>query len=298
MAFAARRYVPFAAVGAAFSSAQSLAGIRRLYGGRLTLRWPRVALPPLAAALAVLPILSFPPRHGASIDPERFPVRAVGYMKENGIDAGVYNVFHLGGFLEWTMGQPVFQDGRGALPPGDERGALFGPSNSRYFAPLDARYRFDALLLDHPGPPAWVPPRAFPRCASADCNVANRNTWALVAFDDGGALYLRRDGRYRALALRDGYAYLHPSNAPDALFGPATTPASARLEADRSLRESATCVRCAVAAAIARAATRDVAGANEALDALGERSEHPNVLWMRAQLGNYTTRSQAPRPSH
>jgi hypothetical protein len=171
------------------------------------------------------------------------PRRAVAYLEGIGFRGRLFNTFHLGGYLEWNLDQQVFQDGRVYLRPEDAAAAIAGPADHALFAGLDARYRFDALVLgnDTIGPRTQA---LLTVTAPAEDWSADRVVWALVAFDDGGQLYLRRDGPYAAFAARDEFHFAWPSH-------PATLPhpnrAGAMQDFQRSLREVPDCTSCALA---------------------------------------------------
>ena len=135
----------------------------------------------------------------------------------------------------------MFQDGRGSLLPADAAAALAGPSAFDRFAALDARYRFDALVVHYP----QFTDGAFGRLASLPPGSdwgADRRVWALVAFDDGGQVYLRRDGAHAAEAARDEFRLATPTNSLAlAQWGER---AALRSELLRSLREVPDCARC------------------------------------------------------
>ncbi len=172
---------------------------------------------------------------------KQMPVRSAEYLKSIGFRGRLFNTFHLGGYLEWALDQKVFQDGRGHLLPGDAAAAVAGPSAYAKFESLDSRYRFDALVT-HYRQFADSGSRALLASARGGDWGADRATWALVAFDDGGQVYLRRDGAYGAFAARDEYPSAMPAN-PLAL--PQTSdPGRLRLDLERSLREVPGCLRC------------------------------------------------------
>jgi tetratricopeptide (TPR) repeat protein len=178
------------------------------------------------------------------IGPARhLPRRGLAYLEAIGFRGRLFNTFHFGGYLEWHLGGKVFQDGRGSLRPEDAVAALAGPADRALFAALDARYRFDALLLTNDA----IGPRTralLMATAPAEDWAADRTIWALVAFDDGGQLYLRRDGPYAALAARDEFRFAWPSHPPTL---PHPDRAGAMRDLQRSLREVPGCASCAVA---------------------------------------------------
>ncbi len=189
-----------------------------------------------AAALATLPLGMLAPhiRFGAGLTHGAFPVRGTEYLRALGFEGPLFNTFHLGGYLEWA-GLSPFQDGRGATSPEDTAAAVAGPTQRWLFAGLDARYRFDALLVTYPAgdPESGAPFGVF------DPDPA---VWALVAFDDAALLYLRRDGRYAAAAARDAFRHLTP--AEPALVLPPADPEATLGELRRSVLEAPDCFRC------------------------------------------------------
>lgn len=247
-AFLAMRFVLMLAVVAAPIAGRNLAEVaerlpERL--GRFPLRraaWVAGAVALAAAAWSVVQTegLSF----GTELRRALFPVRAAEYALANGVRGRFFNIFHQGGYLEWRLDRQVFQDGRGLLPLGVEAAAARGPGDYLGFRELDERYRFDAVFTIFPtfGPGEE---ETFSATIGADADwAADRRTWALVAFDDGGLLYLRRDGAYAALAARDEYRSVLPANAP--LAGSAAGRGTEGLLADlaRSVSEAPDCVRC------------------------------------------------------
>ncbi len=240
--FAAVRFALFFAVVAAPVAGRGLgAALAKLpdRAGRLPARALAAAVM-VAAALGSLPYGAQAPhvRFGSGIAAELFPVRAADYLDAAGFHGRLFDTFHLGGYLEWRRIGPPYQDGRGSAPSDDEPGATTGPLDRASFAPLDARYRFDALVLAYPA----IDP-ALGRFLGPDAYAPAAETWALVAFDDGGLLYLRRDGRYAALAARDEYREASPANPFLLQTGPAELP-GVLAELRRSVVEAPRCVRC------------------------------------------------------
>jgi hypothetical protein len=173
---------------------------------------------------------------GAGLVPGVFPVHCADYLAEHGFDGRLFNTIDLGGYLAWRAVGP-FQDGRGIPLAEDVDGALAGPLLPWLFEPLDRRYRFDALLVTYP----ITQPQAF-AIAMAGGYDPDPRRWALVAFDDAGLLYLRRDGKYAALATGDAYRVIAPANP--ILRLPPPDPAGAVAEYRRSVRENPDCMRC------------------------------------------------------
>jgi Tfp pilus assembly protein PilF len=204
-------------------------------------RWGVIGVAALGVSIAGWSMFHIPGiRFGTGLA-RQVPVRAVEYLKSIGFEGRLFNTFHFGGYLEWTLGQKVFQDGRGHLLPDDARAAYAGPSAYARFATLDSRYRFDALVTHYP---QFTDAGYSERVASAPGADwgADRATWALVAFDDGGQVYLRRDGRYAAFAAGEEYRHAMPANS---LAAPQPGDRGGlRQDLERSLREVPDCLRC------------------------------------------------------
>ncbi|MBI3185477.1 MAG: tetratricopeptide repeat protein [Myxococcales bacterium] len=257
------RFAPMAAVVMAPIAARNLSA----FLARLPIRIGKLSTQ-LACSLALAPLVAFAAWHAAHIPGVRFgtqlrlshfPVRAAQYLHQLDFHGRLFNTFHLGGYLEWTLDRlVVFQDGRGLLHQDDMEAATGGADPSK-LARLDAKYHFDALVLAYPGSAALTP--GAEAALGKDDWLADRSLFSLVAFDDGGLLYLRRDGPYATQAARDEYRALLPGNP----FAPkqATPDELARLmpELERSLIESPRCSRCRMMLGFVQLAQGDAAAA-------------------------------------
>jgi Tfp pilus assembly protein PilF len=253
--------------------------------GRLRLG-PRALAGAALAALAVVHPATFrvPPAisFGTGLWPDAYPVRGADYLASIGFDGHVYDTFHFGGYLEWRAISP-YQDGRGTAAAGTLEASLLGPDDPKSFAALDARWSFDALLLQYAD--VSGPRGETLRAAKGDGDwIVDRARWALVAFDDGGLLYLRRDGKYAALAARDEYRLAKPGNASVELRRSALGPVMA--EYDRAIREAPSCARCRyLLATCALAAGRPgdaLRAAEPALETAGRRMPELVLVAARA----------------
>jgi tetratricopeptide (TPR) repeat protein len=197
----------------------------------------------LASTVVLVYLLPWPSvvRSGIGLRKYAFPIRATDYFLANRLSIPFFNTFHFGGYMEWRTGGPVFQDGRGLLQAGDEETAIAGPQNYPLFTRIDARYGFEALVVAYPAPDAAAAAALAESAPGADWG-ADRSRWALVAFDDGGMLYLRRGGRYQSLIERDEYRYTRPANT---VFSVPPDQAPLILaDLRRSVVEAPACVRC------------------------------------------------------
>ncbi len=245
LAFRAGRFAVMAAVVAAPVTARNLAGaIEAVPAAFLRARGRALLVAALGVASVAATLLVPVPSvvvAGTSFMSGLFPVRAVDYLLAHGISGPIFDTFHFGGYLEWRTGGPVYQDGRGIIPAGEEEESIAGPQSYPLFARLDARYGFEALVVNYPAPD---PASAAALAASAPLAdwAADRRTWALVAFDDGGLLYLRRNGRYAALAARDEFRFARPANSITNA-APGTLP-FILADLRRSVSETPDCIRC------------------------------------------------------
>lgn len=174
--------------------------------------------------------------------------------------ARIWNSITTGGYLEWTLpGAKIFQDGRLMWRDGDAEGAVDGPAKRASFAPLEERWRFDALVMDYPSVPN-VPGVLFMN----EDPAADRKRYALVGFDDGAMLYVRRDGALAHLAQRE-FKVAVPSAPVNAslLLDPARRTA---LAADyrRAMMEAPSCKICRAGLWLVYAAEGNARAANTA----------------------------------
>jgi hypothetical protein len=232
-----------------------------------------------AAAVAALPLAAAEPTFcpGAGLRPGAYPVRGVDYLEKLGFKGRLFNTFQFGGYLEWRGVGPPYQDGRGMILPGEERAAMAGPLDRHAFLALDRKYRFDALLLAYPDESPASSARLQSMLGDGDW-AADRATWSLVAFDDGGLLYLRRDGAHADRAAADEYVDAMPANAA---FSPRPDriPALAA-EFRRSVRESPGCALCRYYDGLAALSLGRAGEAREALAAIPDPAcaAHPLPL--------------------
>ncbi len=257
MAASAIRFGPLAAVVAAPIAARNLgpAASRLAAAARPTLR-PLViagAAALLALGLASIPLNPYTREKGIGLSlgfgggPKFVPVRAADYLKAIGFRGRLFDTFHFGGYLAWKLGIPVYQDGRGLLPAGEAEAAFAGPHNPGDFAPIDHKYRFDALVVGYPLTDDAPEAQTRMMARTRGDFVASPAEWALVAFDDGGLLYLRRDGPLAEAAAREAYRRFIPGIP---LSVEQEVPAEALpewiAEVERSVREAPRCLRCRV----------------------------------------------------
>ncbi len=245
LGFSAGRFAVMMAVVAAPITARNLGEALDQLPERWLSGWAR---PAGGAALLLLGLGGcawFPSpsvvRFGTELRAYAFPVRAVDYLVVNRIEGSIFNTFHFGGYIEWRTNRMTYQDGRGLIVPGDEEASVSGPQNYGLFYGLDRKYQFEALVVNYPQPDPATAASLASSNPDADWG-ADRRFWALVAFDDGGLLYLRRDGRYAGLIARDEFKLVRPANTYLSVPRDQATPFLVELR--RSVTAAPTCVRC------------------------------------------------------
>lgn len=268
----AARFAPLLALVCAPIAARNLGELLARVPERLG-RVPVRALATAACALgaaAALPLASMESMlcPGTGFRPGAYPTRGVDYLEAAGFDGVLFNTFQFGGYLSWREIGPPYQDGRGMIRAGEELAAMRGPLDRPTFAALDRKYRFDALLLAYPDEQPSSTARFGAVYGDSDW-TADRETWSLVAFDDGGLLYLRRDGVLAERAARDEFRTAMPANTA---FSPRAEQIPALLsEFRRAVREAPGCVLCRYYHAVAALSVGRVDEARQSLSTI--RSE-------------------------
>jgi len=245
LGFSAGRFAVMMAVVAAPITARNLGEALEQLPERWLAGWARPAGAAALLGLAVAGLAWFPVpsvvRFGTGLRSYAFPVRAVDYLVANRIEGPIFNTFHFGGYIEWRTNRMTYQDGRGLIVPGDEESSVSGPQNYGLFYNLDRKYHFEALVVTYPQPDPATAASLASSNPEADWG-ADRRFWALVAFDDGGLLYLRRNGRYAHLIERDEFKACRPANT--FLSVPRDQAGQFLAELRRSVAAAPDCVRC------------------------------------------------------
>jgi len=139
--------------------------------------------------------------YGFSVDTSFIPEKALVYMDRNQIDGKIFNLFEWGGYITWRdfPKRSVFIDPRGYIPQ-EILGKYFSAFNApKELAALDAQYGFDSIITNYNfemSPFDGGLSEAF-----------DSKKWALVYWDDISILFLKKTGRYEALARRDEYRH-------------------------------------------------------------------------------------------
>ncbi|HZJ71312.1 MAG TPA: hypothetical protein VFF36_10315, partial [Planctomycetota bacterium] len=170
---------------------------------------------------------------GVALDLTEAPVAACDAIARDGVRGRAFNQFELGGYLLWRFwperDRLPFLDVHVAGTPEDRLATMQAFADPAAWRALDARHRFDWVLLRH---------RELPGAVLLDA-LDRDSTWALISLDDVAALYVRSSSPAAAHAYRvvpaghQGIARLGDRCVADlALRG------AARAELERMARES------------------------------------------------------------
>ena len=175
------RFLPLSAIGLGPLALAGLASLRRRRGGSVVVAFAGVA--------AVAALASHMSRPGLGLARGAFPERAAAFAKEHALAGKVFNDFHFGGYLIWTLGEraPVFVDGRSM--------ALYGVEFVRE-AVSATDSALERMLDERDVSIAIVPPD---RRLGA---IQRKPGWSLLFFDDTAAVLVRDRDHDTSLAYR------------------------------------------------------------------------------------------------
>jgi len=198
--FAIRNTFEFYLV-AAPGLALGLSALRQRLGAPVALAIPLLAV--VAFEAGPLPVWLRTLRFEGRFDPEALPVRAAAFARAEGLTGRYFNSFRDGGYLEYALDQPAFQDGRvlawphaffARLKETEARPAAF----LRLMRELDVEWAFATRRNEPLG--GYTLFRGSPE-------------WALVYCDDLSEVYLRRDvPRFAPTLARLEYRFFRPDN--------------------------------------------------------------------------------------
>lgn len=177
----------------------------------------RLPLPAIAAAaiLALAVVKQGGVATGA--DPAQFPVASVARLTELGLKGNVYNPDQLGGYLVWKLypERRAVTDGRNELHLTWIREYGEARLDSRAWAALIAKYQLTLAVEEYRRESMEVVDGVTGerRRVPASLVYFPREKWALVAFDDVGLVFARRDAHDAALLAREEYRALVPDAA-------------------------------------------------------------------------------------
>ncbi|MGK2858588.1 MAG: hypothetical protein ACSLFQ_15410 [Thermoanaerobaculia bacterium] len=198
----------------------------------------RLPLPAIAAAAIVA--LGVWKQGGIATgpDPAQFPVASVARLQALGLEGNVYNPDQLGGYLIWRFypERRVVTDGRNELHLtwiGEYGKARL---DSRAWRELIEKYSLTLAVEEYRRESMEVIDAVTGerRRVPASLVYFPRDKWALVAFDDVGLVFARRDRHDAALLAREEYRALVPDAAMPLVDERPETIALARREVARA----------------------------------------------------------------
>lgn len=250
---------------------------------RSTTSFMRGAL--VACATMIVPAQSalLPRRYGFDVDDRVFPVRAAQFLREARTAANLYHTFTFGAYLVWGLPEyRVFGDTRETPFRGLTnlyRQAYASPNVARA---LYDRYDVNTILVPIPGT------ERIGDLGWRDIleEFTPRAKWALVYFDDGALVMVRRVPANVHVVREHEYKMLRPNLPPDLYAdSPARTPATDALyasELSRCLSTKPEIRYCAAALSFFGSASREIY--SHGLSVADQRSRAP-VADLRVRAG-------------
>lgn len=169
-----------------------------------------------ASAAVVATVLAGQPWTDIGIDHSLFPIAATEQLKRSGFHGNIYNPDQFGGFLIWSFypERRVVTDGRNELHRTWIPAYAQARVDSRAWNRLLQRYGLSLAVDEYRG--ALVPVvdtrtgRTVAQAASR--TYFPRSRWALIAFDDAGLVFARRDAYPSEVIARLEYHHLVPDD--------------------------------------------------------------------------------------
>jgi len=150
---------------------------------------------------------------GTGVLANSYPAAAVDFMAQHGVRGPGFNHFEFGGYLLWR-----FWPERDRLPFMDIHQT--GTLEDRRLAGLMLNDASAWRTLENKYPFEWALLRRLHGAADVSLDIVEADSiWTLAFLDDAAALYLRRGGRFAALADSFGYRYLRAGRAGMAAMG-------------------------------------------------------------------------------
>jgi len=135
-------------------------------------------------------------RTGVGLDREGQPVEAAEFLVKNKLEGRVLNEMNLGGWLGWTLPQPIFVDGRLEVM-GEEfyTKQMAAKMREGGLASLLSEYRPDILVMMGIDTPQWI------------LDLKGMSDWRLAFVSQSGVVYLRKGYAPQVPAL-EGESFL------------------------------------------------------------------------------------------
>jgi len=192
--------------------------------------WAVAALIPIAWALSY-------GAHGAGVDDEYFPVRAVAKLKSLNLRGNIYNADQFGGYLIWSFypERRVITDGRNELYRTFIEEDARARRDSRAWHLLLQKYLVDVAVAEYETERVTVVDVASGEKRQVPASLVRyrRRDWALIAFDDVAMVFARRAAFPIGSLERIEYRHLVPDE-PGIEY---LNPPAAKAEMERAKRE-------------------------------------------------------------
>lgn len=150
----------------------------------------------IAASVAAVALIGITADHRRGVAPERFPTVAVARLQASGLKGNVYNPDQFGGLLIWSFypERRVLTDGRNELYRRFIPEYARARGDERAWRALLAKYRVD-LAVDEYRDPLPVIDAGSGKTTLMPASLAYwpRQEWALIAWDEAGMVFARRE---------------------------------------------------------------------------------------------------------
>ncbi len=198
-------YAIVTGVAAAVAGSAWVALVRRDRGPGSSLAARVVAVMLLANAALVLSGLQYawqkdPRRVGFGFYEEDYPVRAAEFLQHVGIRGTMYNEYRWGGWLAWTLDDPVFQDGRNLDFAQYRAGRAIRDTEPGFHRHI-VSYGIDYFVVNRPRPGNERPIVDYLR---------GQRGWSLVFWDDTALVFVKQIPRFAEVIDRHAYVCIDP----------------------------------------------------------------------------------------
>ena len=170
---------------------------------------------------------------GMGVLPSSYPAAATDFMQAHGIRGPGFNHFEFGGYLLWRFwperDRLPFMDIHQTGTAEDRRLAGLMLNDAGAWHTLETEHRFEWALL-----------RRLHGAYDVSLDIVEADSsWTLAFLDDAAALYLRRGGRFAALADSFGYRHVRAGRTGMAVMGRELADSTAREQTRAELERMA-----------------------------------------------------------
>ncbi|SRR5581483_6559420 len=171
-----------------------------LFFAALPLLLPPAVVAPRAAygtAFSILGISLLLAPHGVGLSPHRWPVAAVARLKASGLRGNIYNPDQFGGFLIWSFypERRVLTDGRNELYRTFIGEYARARGDQHAWEALLKKYRIDLAVDEYRRSEVQVVDAVTGKRTLMPASLVYwpRSRWALIAYDESGMVFARRE---------------------------------------------------------------------------------------------------------